>query len=420
MRTRSSLSLLLATSLLLASSPPAAAQGGWGGGLGQEGPRLPEPGMPEISLGGRFVPLHVPAGNPDLGLSVGAWAGAGFGLRYSGAGAYPGNPHELEFSLKQRLLSEERGAPVTLSLLGAVNTGAYSLDGELALSRHVGPLTMFGTARLLGNAEGARLPLGGLGAGARLAVLPEVALLGDVFQVVNDPAALPAWGAGVQFHLPSTPYALTLHLANTPSATRQGASLGTSDWRFGVDLDMVFRGRQSEGRQAKPPSASRAAVAPGQASAPARSQPASQVARSARVRAVPAEPARTESRPAVTAHAAPATKESGRTSRSAVKGQASSKATAKPAPSASPRRESELWIVTIRDGRPTPAQVRLSRGSSVTWFNRDATAHVLVGPGWSSGRLEAGKQVTRRFEKAGTFRYHCRLHPNEAGIITVR
>ncbi|MNT87723.1 hypothetical protein D3C72_2281720 [compost metagenome] len=84
------------------------------------------------------------------------------------------------------------------------------------------------------------------------------------------------------------------------------------------------------------------------------------------------------------------------------------------------RTESELWIVMIRDGQPSPAEVRLSRGSSVTWFNRDATEHVLNAAGWESGTLAPGAQITRRFEKVGTFRYQCRLHPNEGGTITVR
>jgi len=82
--------------------------------------------------------------------------------------------------------------------------------------------------------------------------------------------------------------------------------------------------------------------------------------------------------------------------------------------------ESELWIVMIRDGRPAPAQVALTRGSSVTWFNRDSNAHALALPGWESGKLEPGAQLTRRFDAAGTYRYECRLHPGEVGVVTVR
>jgi plastocyanin len=458
--------LLLTTSLLLAVSPEVAAQGiAQYGGVGQEGARVPAPWVPEVSLGSRFLPLQLPTGIPSLGLRVGAWSGGALGLSYSGSGSTPGNPHELEFSAKQRLFSEERGAPLTASVLGAVNTGSYSIDGELALSRDLGPLTLMGTARLLGNADGARLPLGGFGAGARLGILPQVALVGDVFQVVNDAGVLPAWGAGVQLQLPASPYALTLHLANTPSSTRQGASLGTSDLRFGIDMEMVFPG-WSQGRAPAPALArvaeSDADVKPAQKPASIAETPvrAAQAPESvppkprdpesgsalpggpASKAASPVVPQRSEaaqdsqpvvpakakvkatvkpvSKPAAIPTAKPTPKP-----RPASKVKESAKAIAKPkvrthsAPAPKRSHESELWIVMIRDGRPTPVQVRLSRGSSVTWFNRDATAHALVASGWDSGSLAAGAQVTRRFEKAGTFQYHCRLHPNEGGTITV-
>src|SRR5690606_28285679 len=107
----------------------------------------------EVSLGSRFLPLQLPTGIPSLGLRIGAWSGGALGLSYSGSGSTLGSPHELEFSAKQRLFSQEHGAPLSASFLGAVNTGSYSIDGELALSREFGPLTLMGTARLLGNAD---------------------------------------------------------------------------------------------------------------------------------------------------------------------------------------------------------------------------------------------------------------------------
>ena len=480
MRARATRFLLLTLSFVLAAPVGVAAQGMVPfGGIGQEGAQVPAPGVPELSLGSRFLPLQVTQGIPSLGLRVGTWAGGGLGLRYSSSGAYLGNPHELEFALKQRLLSQEAGAPVTASLLGAVNTGSYSLDGELAVSREMGPLTLLGTARLLGNADGARLPLGGFGAGARLGLLPHVALVGDVFQVVNEAAALPAWGAGVQLHLPSTPYAFTLHLANTPSSTRQGASLGTPDLRFGLDMRMVLPGwtsrplfaaaspaepeapapgnpssqlqepkRESRAQdgpapESKPPATRVAqAAGPSEASRPApavKADPVSSVVRAPEQKAAP-QPARVAtSVPATRSTSSPSAKPSAQ-GRSVVEPKANPKATSKapvraaikPAAKAAAsksqakgtaapaRQESELWIVMIRDGQPSPTQVTLSRGSSVTWFNRDATAHAWVGSGWASGTLAAGAQYTRRFDRAGTYRYHCQLHAGEGGAITVR
>ncbi len=456
MRARSPRLLLLTLSLVLASSQGVAAQGLGHGGVGQEGAGIPAPGVSELSLGSRFLPLQAPTGIPTLGLRVGAWSGGGLGLSYSSSGAYLGNPHEIEFSLKQRLLSEERGAPVSASLLGAVNTGAYSIDGELALSRDLGPLTLLGTARLLGNADGARMPLGGFGAGARLGIFPQLALVGDVFKVVNDASALPAWGAGVQFQLPASPYALTLHVANTPSSSRQGASLGTSDLRVGVDMAMVFPGWQQGRAGGSTPPASLVKPQTDLKAAPeARSLPATPVriaqAPEAAAPASPpprmtpkAEPAAPKAPPVAAPTPLPTSFEPSRAPRPAETAKPLPKATAKPKPTSKPANQapakapvrkpspakpaavpersqsSELWIVMIRDGQPSPGQVRLPRGSSVTWFNRDATAHAWVGAGWESGPIAAGTQFTRRFEKPGTFRYHCRLHPQETGTVTVR
>jgi len=450
-RARSLRLIPMTLSLLLALSPGVAARSLTQGAIGQEGAHVPEPGAPELSLGSRFIQLQTPSGIPSLGVRFGAWSGGSLGLSYSNSGAYLGNPHELEFSLKQRLFSEELGDPLSASFLGAVNTGAYSLDGELALSRGIGPLTLLSTARLLGNADGARMPLGGVGAGARLALMPQLALVGDVFQVVNDATARPAWGAGVQMQLPATPYAVTLHLSNTPSATRQGASLGTSDLRFGIDMGLAFAGRsQSRVSSLVGSQASEPALASTPAERPVTPMPArvAEVAPATDARAAtfaepkadsPALPAvkpvpQASAKPASKPVAKPAAKASAKpAARSAAKATPKAKPRAaavatskspgravKPETASKGPQESELWIVMIRDGRPTPAQVSLRKGSSVTWFNRDAGEHALFGPGWESGRLMPGGQVTRRFESAGTFRYQCRLHPNEVGSITVR
>lgn len=448
MRARPARWLVLSLSLLLAFPSEGRAQALPYGNPGQEGTAVPAPRMSELTLGSRFTPLQGPVGIPSLSFRLAPWAGGALGFRYSGSGAYLGNPHELEFSLKQRLLSTERGAPVSASLLGAVNTGAYSLDGELALSRELGPLTLLGTARLLGNADGARLPLGGFGAGARLGIRPQVTLLGDVFQVVNEADALPAWTAGVHLQLPATPYAVTLHVANTASPTRQGSSLGTSALRFGVDLGMALPGWPS-GREI-PARTANAVEAPRAERSAERVEPAPfdpppakthQTVTPAGAPSVPpptpkaeakkAEPGAERAAPRPSATKAPApvrparpkpkpSSKPARLSKPAAEAVRKPVAPPKPVPGPEGGHESELWIVLIRNGMPSPATVQLRRGSAVTWFNRDASAHAWVAAGWDSGEIKPGGQFTRRFEVPGTLRYRCRLHPGEGGSITVR
>lgn len=430
--------------LLFALPAPTEAGGLPHGGVGQEGAWVPEPGVSEVAIGSRFAPMQVFGGTPDLGLRVGTWSGGSLGLGYSRAGMLNGNPHELEFSLKQALWSEGRGHPLSVSLSGALNTGAYSLDGELALSRRLGPVTMLGTARLLGNAEGARMPLGGLGMGTEVALGSGLALIGDVFQVANLAGAAPAWGAGVRMRLPATPYAATLFLTNTASSARQGASLGTPDLRLGIGLGMAFgaglqerMGPVSKGAavaalqpptrqlptpepQPSPPGAMPAQAEPAKVAAAA---PAGTVRLSTLPKPASVSPVEAKSKPP--AEAAPV-KPAQRVSKKAARPPAKSpvKPPASPLPAAgavakTPRAH-ELWIVMIRDGVPTPGQIRLAKGSSVTWFNRDAVPHAWVADGWETGVIAPGKQITRRFERLGTSRYRCRVHPGEDGSITVR
>jgi plastocyanin len=96
--------------------------------------------------------------------------------------------------------------------------------------------------------------------------------------------------------------------------------------------------------------------------------------------------------------------------------------------------------VTIRDFNYTPANLTVKVGTTVTWNNLGPTAHttvsdngvwtspVLSGPssggsGYGGGN-SAGGTFQFTFTQAGTFPYHCNLHPpssfpNFVGTITV-
>jgi plastocyanin len=51
-------------------------------------------------------------------------------------------------------------------------------------------------------------------------------------------------------------------------------------------------------------------------------------------------------------------------------------------------------------------------GGTVTWTNKDATAHTVTDNGGSfdSGNIAADATYTMTFPKAGTFTYHCTIH----------
>jgi plastocyanin len=70
----------------------------------------------------------------------------------------------------------------------------------------------------------------------------------------------------------------------------------------------------------------------------------------------------------------------------------------------------------------TPAELDVTVGTTVTWTNTDATTHTSTSdvPGWNSGNVRPGGQFSRTFETAGTFGYHCTIHPGMVGRVVVR
>jgi plastocyanin len=60
-------------------------------------------------------------------------------------------------------------------------------------------------------------------------------------------------------------------------------------------------------------------------------------------------------------------------------------------------------------------------GTTVTWSNGDAVGHTVTADGgaFDSGTIAPGTSFSRRFGSAGTFAYHCKIHPSMTGTITV-
>lgn len=70
----------------------------------------------------------------------------------------------------------------------------------------------------------------------------------------------------------------------------------------------------------------------------------------------------------------------------------------------------------------SPNPVRLALGSVVTWFNNDSTTHTSTADGgaWNSGSIAPGQGFSRTFTTAGSFSYHCTIHPGMVGTIEVQ
>jgi hypothetical protein len=77
--------------------------------------------------------------------------------------------------------------------------------------------------------------------------------------------------------------------------------------------------------------------------------------------------------------------------------------------------------VSIADFAFTPDRLTVELGTQVTWTNEDPTAHtVTAGDGsFDSGPLEDGAWFSFRFDRSGTFRYACVIHPTMRGTVSV-
>lgn len=97
---------------------------------------------------------------------------------------------------------------------------------------------------------------------------------------------------------------------------------------------------------------------------------------------------------------------------------------ATPAPSTgtSGGSESNASAVEIKGFAFSPDTLEVSVGATVTWTNNDSATHTVTGDDGSfdSGNLDTGKTFSFTFSKAGTFTYHCKIHPNMKATITVK
>ena len=70
----------------------------------------------------------------------------------------------------------------------------------------------------------------------------------------------------------------------------------------------------------------------------------------------------------------------------------------------------------------SPDPLTVTVGTQVSFVNNDSTTHTSVGDAgqWNSGNITPGSFFTTTFNTAGTFTYHCSIHPNMIGKVTVQ
>ena len=80
--------------------------------------------------------------------------------------------------------------------------------------------------------------------------------------------------------------------------------------------------------------------------------------------------------------------------------------------------------VTINNFSFSPNNITVKVGTTVTWTNQDSVEHDIVADdgisdGPKSELLAKGKSYSFTFSKAGTYTYHCSVHPDMTGTVTV-
>jgi plastocyanin len=77
--------------------------------------------------------------------------------------------------------------------------------------------------------------------------------------------------------------------------------------------------------------------------------------------------------------------------------------------------------VSIQNFAFQPATLSVPVGTTVTWTNNDMVAHTSTSDSgvWNSGTLAPGQSYSYTFTQAGSFPYHCMIHPFMHGAIVV-
>jgi plastocyanin len=82
----------------------------------------------------------------------------------------------------------------------------------------------------------------------------------------------------------------------------------------------------------------------------------------------------------------------------------------------------KMVSATIKDFEFGPATVTVAVGGTVTWTNNGPSTHTVTADDgtFDSGNLSTGKTFSQTFDTAGTFPYHCSIHPFMKATVIVQ
>jgi len=78
-----------------------------------------------------------------------------------------------------------------------------------------------------------------------------------------------------------------------------------------------------------------------------------------------------------------------------------------------------MQAINIQNFSFSQAELSVEAGTTVKWTNNDSVPHQIAGTGFGSQSLGQGESYTFTFDQAGTFDYHCAIHPSMTGKVIV-
>src|SRR5215210_5598475 len=81
----------------------------------------------------------------------------------------------------------------------------------------------------------------------------------------------------------------------------------------------------------------------------------------------------------------------------------------------------KVWSVAIEDFYFEPADAAIQPGDTIMWVNEGNHPHTVTSDDgqFDSEVLNPGESLMFTFPEAGTFNYHCEIHPFMTGSVTV-
>lgn len=79
----------------------------------------------------------------------------------------------------------------------------------------------------------------------------------------------------------------------------------------------------------------------------------------------------------------------------------------------------EVWIQGMAFDPPT---ITVNAGTTITWTNKDATVHTVTSDTglFNSGNIATNGTFSYMFATAGSYPYHCSIHPYMTATVVVK